>query len=108
MNNKQLREDLRKKFYQQFSVFDMVDLEGIGEDAIFDFILAYMAEREIELVKAFGGCKKCYGKGYSTVLAHYSGGHGNGKMFGLNQRMRFCSCERGKGLESEIALIKKQ
>lgn len=37
--------------------------------------------------KAFGGCTKCYGKGYSTQ------GHA-GRM-----QIHLCKCERGKQLE---------
>lgn len=57
-----------------------------------------------EIEKAYGGCKKCYGKGYSTVLEHISGGHGRSTVFEQLPRMHFCSCERGKGLQKEMEL----
>ncbi len=66
-----------------------------------------------ETEKAFGGCKKCYGKGYFTVLEHISGrgetdfGNGDTTIFEELPRMRFCTCERGKGLKKEIENIRQ-
>ena len=50
---------------------------------VFDFILS--AHREV--VKAFGGCNKCYGKGYSTSKV-------NDK-----NNTRPCVCDRGKQIK---------
>ncbi len=63
-----------------------------------------------ETMKACGDCKNCYGKGYATVLEHASG---SGDFFEEEicvemPRMRFCTCERGKALKSEIKLIIKK
>lgn len=57
------------------------------------------AERRTE--KAFGGCKKCYGKGYSTVrdgVIGYNDFGGEGFKSPVTTKMRFCACERGKQL----------
>lgn len=58
-----------------------------------------------ETAKAYGGCKKCYGKGYSTV----SFGHTKAEADFIGEKQRiiksggvkitFCSCSRGKQLE---------
>lgn len=36
--------------------------------------------------KAYGGCDRCYGKGYSTTFS------------GVSKQLRACGCERGKQL----------
>lgn len=54
--------------------------------------------KELEKVaKMFGGCTKCYGKGYGTTTTQYSEGDGFRKW--TEQEMDFCSCDRGKQLE---------
>ena len=54
--------------------------------------------------KAFGGCKKCYGKGYATVKYGYSESDGFIKG-SMKTRMEFCSCNRGQQL---LALLEKK
>lgn len=58
--------------------------------------------------KAFGGCRKCYGKGYSTERV---GGASEFSDFGPPKkvvvegphvRMNFCTCERGKQLKKLV------
>lgn len=39
-----------------------------------------------KMIRAFGGCTTCYGKGYATIT-------NNG------MRMNFCACERGMQLD---------
>jgi hypothetical protein len=67
--------------------------------------LALFAEavlRTRKIIAAFGGCEKCYGKGYGTETT-FSGGR---YFLKKNPSMRFCSCERGMQLaeiiESEL------
>lgn len=62
-------------------------------------------ERKVreETEKAFGSCKKCYGKGYSTEYKVTS------SRLGKNvspDSINFCSCERGKQLEQVITKAK--
>lgn len=57
--------------------------------------------------KAFGGCKKCYGKGYSTYRHGLSSGDDSdlgvkSRDFEPKIRMIFCECDRGKQLEALI------
>lgn len=47
------------------------------------------------IVKAFGNCTTCYGKGYATYMEGYSVGGEKWK----EDRIRFCSCSRGKDLK---------
>lgn len=64
------------------------------------FTLGQETERE-----AFGGCLKCYGKGYSTQLVNEVGAEdfgGEGYETGPQTRMNFCSCERGKQLRAVL------
>lgn len=59
------------------------------------------AQRDIE--KAYGGCRKCYGKGYSTVrhgLTGFNDFGGDGFESPIRTHMKFCTCDRGKQLES--------
>lgn len=49
-----------------------------------------------ELVKAFGGCEKCWGKGYSTQ------GTGQGTIYNT------CTCDRGKQIDDMIVVIGKR
>jgi len=62
-----------------------------------DSLLASEIEKT---VKAFGGCRKCYGKGYSTWR------HGEtyrGSTKNLRNDIKYCTCERGKQLQEVIA-----
>lgn len=66
--------------------------------------------RITELEKAYGGCHKCYGKGYSTyrhgtsVSADFEGEVGFVTPF--ETHMMFCSCDRGMQLEKLVATRK--
>lgn len=54
-----------------------------------------------ETEKAFGGCTKCYGKGYATVkenYTHHADFIGDKTYTTPAPIMRFCSCERGNAL----------
>lgn len=49
--------------------------------------------------KAYGGCHKCYGKGFSTWR------HGEtywGTTHDIRTEMKYCSCDRGKQLEALV------
>jgi len=48
-----------------------------------------------EMKKAFGGCEKCYGKGYATQI--------RGEEMGVNT----CTCERGKQIDSLLEGVRK-
>lgn len=63
---------------------------------------ACAAERE-ETEKAYGGCHKCFGKGYATYRYGISGAvdfGGDGFEIGPSIHMVYCSCDRGKQLHS--------
>ena len=71
--------------------------------------LALFAEavmRTRKIIAAFGGCEKCYGKGYGTETTFSGGGYGSRQFLKKNPSMSFCSCERGTQLaeiiESEL------
>ncbi len=60
--------------------------------------------------KAFGGCLKCYGKGYATEMVGKTKAFGDFKITTKVIRkphiqINFCSCERGKQLKE---LFKKK
>lgn len=63
--------------------------------------LALFAEavyRTMKIVAAFGGCEKCYGKGYGTETTFTEGGYGSQAFRKKMPSMNLCSCERGKQL----------
>lgn len=62
-------------------------------------IAAYEAGKK-DAEKAFGGCKNCYGKGYTTILQYIEGGHGSDYRRNKMPLMRFCRCARGKQLRA--------
>lgn len=55
-----------------------------------------------KIITAFGGCEKCYGKGYGTETTFSGGGYGSRQFLKKNPSMRFCSCDRGKQLAEII------
>ncbi len=48
------------------------------------------------IIRAFGGCTKCYGKGYGTKTEFAEGGRKRWQL----PKISFCSCERGKQLKT--------
>ena len=63
-----------------------------------------------QTTKAFGGCTKCYGKGYSTVIElHQWAGDFIGDKPGeeLADPIVPCTCERGKAIE-RIKTVREQ
>lgn len=65
-------------------------------------ISTHFANELKKQAKAYGGCTRCYGKGYATVN-EYSSGHGtDGDIGGFVGRIKFknnpikpCICDRG-------------
>lgn len=55
-------------------------------------------KREKKLIKAFGGCTNCYGKGYATVK-NISVGRG---YFVEADPVRPCTCDRGKQIKKWV------
>lgn len=80
--------------------------EGVWSSDVLEFCKSFIttllhSERE-RVAKAFGGCTKCYGKGYATVMIGEQGFEdfgGEGYIELPTIKMRFCSCDRGKQLE---------
>lgn len=78
-------------------------------------VLEYVQERvrqaesrvRAETEKAFGGCLKCYGKGYSTQLVQEEGYEdfgGEGYVKKPKVTINCCSCERGASLLALLSL----
>lgn len=51
-----------------------------------------------EVKKAFGGCEKCYGKGYSTQMDPL----GSGEV-----KVNTCTCDRGKQIDQLLETMRK-
>lgn len=89
---------------------------NLGEDCTNDTVEkllslfdSYFTQEVERAEKAYGGCHKCYGKGYSTeahaeiAFADFGdelGGASSRKTEGL--RMNFCACDRGRQLEKLV------
>lgn len=72
----------------------------------------FLTTRTNELEKAFGGCKKCYGKGYSTVRYGYKiSADFEGQKDHIipdKTNINYCSCDRGKQLEQVVNLQRNE
>lgn len=71
--------------------------------AIQTFVAAQKLEARKETEKAFGGCKKCYGKGYATVrsgLIGYEDFGGDGFKTPPTNKIKYCTCDRGTQLQT--------
>jgi hypothetical protein len=69
-------------------------------------MFAYFMIKIHKLVAAFGGCIKCYGKGYGTQTMFMEGAEdfgGDGFPRTKMPTTVFCSCERGKQLRKLFA-----
>lgn len=58
-----------------------------------------------EIIKAFGGCTKCYGKGYSTEIHHtiyHADFIGEKTTFTTDKTFKPCSCDRGKQIRENF------
>lgn len=99
-------EGLRKKWSEMITKLilanpDIMLLNSQGYLA--DWWLRELTQREAEIIKAFGGCTKCYGKGYSTQMAQLIGAEdfgGDGFVEKPKVHINYCSCERGQVLSS--------
>lgn len=66
------------------------------------FISSLQQKAVEDTAKAYGGCTKCYGKGYATQKEGYSGriGKGGKREGWVEDHMLFCDCDRGKQLKN--------
>ena len=58
-------------------------------------ILNLLEGEKQKLAKAYGGCTLCYGKGYATGAEFW---RGRGKTWGRPNKIKYCTCDRGKQL----------
>lgn len=75
-------------------------------------VLNLITQHQEEMVKAFGGCTNCYGKGYATTIQYAQEGMPDfGEDDGQRLKwklpeMRFCNCARGRDLKKIITTLK--
>ncbi len=70
-----------------------------------DNVLALMNKVARHRETAFGGCRKCYGKGYATSITYSKGVDEFDSRIRVdekNQEEVFCGCERGRELEKRF------
>lgn len=70
------------------------------------FVDQLIREAVRETEKAFGGCKKCYGKGYATVIEgmEVMNRHYAYQSTPPHKQIKYCICERGE----QLASLKKE
>jgi len=104
MTTQQLRDDFRA--FTRKNIFSSISI-----DVYTDYWLDRMKEQEEELIKAFGGCKNCYGKGYYTNLDNVAGSYDFGDEIPYAQPTPYynpCTCARGVQFKkSQEELVKK-
>ena len=94
------------EFYEKFGANKIwVNPSKENVETIFDiesFISKVRQEAKEETEKAFGGCKRCYGKGYCTVKAQ-AGSRRTGywELFPYSP----CTCDRGKQIKQLITTL---
>jgi hypothetical protein len=70
-----------------------------------------MNEEITKIEKAYGSCRKCYGKGYSSELTAISWGADfevDKPGSETQSNMILCSCDRGEQLEKIVAYLREQ
>lgn len=79
------------------------DKEFAGKTWAFETVktLKNFMRRQFEKIeKAYGGCRECYGKGYSTVTGTDSTGE---RLVYSKVKLNFCVCDRGQQLHRLLA-----
>jgi hypothetical protein len=118
-------DELRKKVREAIGFGNEKYVESIGmiglslpadrfneiTDDIMQLVVADRQKAITETARAYGGCTKCYGKGYATTIDYLGGvdtdtdiGSPGGYFKSQNNVMRYCDCDRGKQL---MGLTKK-
>lgn len=85
-----------------------LDMVAPGEqrETLKQALLSWKQRAVDEVEKAYGGCHKCYGKGYASYKTQHTGYGTDGDIGGFEGHykrdipieMKFCSCDRGKQL----------
>ena len=105
MNKENKRESWKKQIDDIFDLAEKEEQVPFEAHGLKLFISALLAHSRQETERAFGDCKKCYGKGYSTQLENWSGhgecdiGQGDVHVFESAPYYLPCSCDRGKQIK---------
>lgn len=96
------KKAILEKFREKFPGGAWSDPDDLAVNIMQDiesFLLSTIDLVERETAKAYGGCVKCYGKGYSTYKEGYSaqGTHWT------EDQMLYCGCSRGKQLKAILS-----
>lgn len=108
------RGALKKQFYEELTdILDEQFPKGKCEERGPALVMFAKSFKMFDtLVKAFGGCDRCFGKGYGTKTEFASTGDGDFKpskptTWKLNSIV-YCSCPRGRQLEELNRRVGKQ
>lgn len=96
INSENTREKIGNELYRILRV----DRDRAYYDALAEPFMQLIQSEVVKTEKAFGGCKKCYGKGYAT---YRSGTKISADFIGdkdyttpMVTQMLYCLCDRGK------------
>lgn len=80
--------------------YNVTELRLKLEDKARTAIKQLITDARTETEKAYGGCRKCYGKGYATVRKGEETMNRHYKYLNtpVRNQVNFCSCNRGKQL----------
>jgi len=79
-------------------------------DSMSNLLRSQLTQAIADIAKAFGGCMKCYGKGYSTQMLQEIGAEdfGNdGYVKDPEMVINPCSCDRGKQIKDILSTARK-
>ena len=101
-NDEQLREKLRS-IIGNISLPDKVAPTAIENQVAanekgLENLMQLIHQHTEQIHKAYGNCRKCYGKGYATKQEFVSGG---GKKWKTSD-IKYCECSRGEQLRQHI------
>lgn len=100
-------EDKMREYIDKFFVQKAKGMKNLDREVVIDYVRNLLTQQEARLKQAFGGCTKCYGKGYAThmqQLTGYDDFGGEGFQEKPKVHITYCSCDRGKQLAKLVTL----
>lgn len=105
------REDIEQQMADDKRLGHILKLVPQSQRELFISELAtWIFNHDQRIEKAYGGCRKCYGKGYATTIDYQTASAdfiGDKTSVQQNDIMRYCDCPRGEQLKQLIGRAKK-
>lgn len=106
---KSLREITHDRLDDARHLQQMAPKEGAAQREIDTMLTNMQKEGEYlidRVIKSFGNCEKCYGKGYGTATEYMQSFPDFGDEPTFDEKMpvmRFCTCDRGQQLRKLVS-----